>query len=116
MLEGILWLTQYIYTATGEPESGVDTNKVTYHHVGEELIFGKPALDVALAVAPLVKFLQNPGEEANWRVVEAVAEGLRFGALFELVPCSFEVELDGPLQTLMLLLREDQGGRSSDQE
>src|SRR5690606_19840989 len=51
------------------------------HHVGEELILREAALDVAVAVAPGAELLDDPRGEPGGRVVEAVAERLRLGAL-----------------------------------
>src|SRR5262249_27648461 len=53
--------------------------------VGEELVLGEAALDVAVAVRPSAEFLDDPGRQPDRRVLEAVADRLRLRALDLLV-------------------------------
>src|SRR5579864_5756798 len=55
------------------------------HHVGQQLILGEAALDVAAAIAPGAELLDDPSGKTGRRIVEAVGERLRLGALNPLV-------------------------------
>src|SRR2546426_2045938 len=56
------------------------------HHVREELVLGVGPFEVALAVTPGAKFFDDPGAQPDRRVIQAISQGLGFGALDSLVP------------------------------
>ncbi len=50
-------------------------------HVAEQFVFGESAFHIAIAVRPVAKFLDNPGGQSRWRIVQTVGYGLRRVAL-----------------------------------
>jgi hypothetical protein len=52
-----------------------------YHYVGEQLVLAEPRLDAIAAVAPFVKFLDQPCSQATRRVAQAHGGSDRAGAL-----------------------------------
>src|SRR5260370_27629952 len=64
--------------------------------VGEQLVFGVPALDIAIAVTPRAELFDYPGGEPRGRVVQPVAEGLRLRRLdHDIRALLVEVQLTG---------------------
>ena len=51
------------------------------HDVGQELVTGKDAFDIACTIAPSPKFFDDPSCESNGRIIQAVTQGLRLGCL-----------------------------------
>ena len=49
--------------------------------VGEHLVAGEDALDIAPAIRPGAEFLHDPSRESGRRIGQAKAQGLRAGAL-----------------------------------
>jgi hypothetical protein len=68
------------------PEGRVDRARDPVERdVGQELVLGKPALDVAAAVAPRPELLDDPGREPGRRVRETEGQRLGLRALDPLV-------------------------------
>src|SRR6266567_4643195 len=77
-----LWRLGIVAAVVVEEEGGVD--RAGYPVEGgdrQELVLGEAALDVAVAVAPGAELVDNPGRQASRRIVQAVGQSLRVGAL-----------------------------------
>ena len=51
------------------------------HDRGQQIVLAKTRLDVAVTIAPAAEFLDYPGKQSHWRIIERHRDRLRLGAL-----------------------------------
>jgi hypothetical protein len=65
---------------------------------GEQLVLDEASFHLPTAVAPGPPFLDNPGGQAGWGVIQSVGQGLGFGALDMGIATLFQLPMRPRLQ------------------